>query len=106
MNDESNQSGAHSSNGDYRCEMPFWIDTDAYTDRDRRMFVCGVEFEMIHSRVKAGWCGEHPIHRENESRIRMMCGRLGRRCLIEQGEGFDGCEEWSYLTVFEDGSES
>ena len=33
---------------EFSLEMPFFIDTDGYTDRDREMFVCGVEFYM--------WC--------------------------------------------------
>ncbi len=28
---------------------PFWIDDDPYTDRDRKMFVAGVEFEMVRA---------------------------------------------------------
>lgn len=98
MSDEPEESGSHDGEA-YGLAMPFWIDTDAYTERDRAMFVAGVEFEMVHSLIKGGWTGERPICRENESRIRMMCGRLGVRCDIVPGEGFDGCEHWSYLTV-------
>lgn len=76
--------------------MPFWIDTDGYTDRDRDMFVAGFEFQMVYRLIQDGCYGSRPIHRENESRIRMMCGRMGIKCTITQIEGFD---EWSQLTI-------
>ena len=75
---------------------PFWIDTDAYTDRDREMFVCGVEFQTVYADLKFGWEGKRPVHRENESRFRMLLGKLGIRgtiCPIAD------CEGWSELTV-------
>lgn len=57
--------------------MPFWIDTDAYSPRDRDMFVCGIEFQMVYQAIleKRDW--DQCIHTENESRVRMMCGKLG-----------------------------
>ena len=42
---------------EYSLLMPFWIDTDGYTDRDREMFVCGVEFQMVTELLKDGWTG-------------------------------------------------
>lgn len=81
---------------DYELAMPFWIDTDAYTDRDRMMFVAGVEFAMLRRALEGGEQFEgHPIHRENESRVRLMAARLGRRVEIEQSPD----EHWSYLTT-------
>lgn len=64
-------------NENFEIEMPFWIDTDAYSDRDRLMFTCGVEFQMVYRAVsnKDDWY--QVIHNENESRVRMMCGKLG-----------------------------
>lgn len=85
----------------YECEMPFWIDTNAYTDRDRLMFVAGSEFTMIYDLLKSGWRGTRVLHRENESRVRMMCGRLGLKCTVRQHEGYEGCDEWSELIVEE-----
>ena len=82
---------------DWFCEMPFFIDTDDYTDRDREMFVCGVEFQMVYAVVKAGAPVRRPIHTENESRIRMMCARLGSRYEI----GKTAEEGWSDLLVWE-----
>ncbi len=79
----------------YELEMPFWIDTEAYSDRDREMFICGVEFEML--RVEC--LNPHrtvlrTIHVENESRARMMACQLGRKAAVEPS-GVDG---WSYFT--------
>ena len=82
---------------EYDLIMSFWMDTDAYTDRDREMFVAGVEFEMVRNLIVAnGWTGTRPIRPENESRIRMMCGKLGVQCEISPCEGY---EDWSELTV-------
>lgn len=36
------------SDAEYALELPYWIDTDAYSDRDREMFVCGAEFTALH----------------------------------------------------------
>lgn len=74
---------------------PFWIDTDAYSDRDREMFVAGVEFQMVYALLTDGWRGSRPVHRENESRLRMLCGRLKVPCEITPHTGYDGCETWS-----------
>lgn len=86
---------------EYGLLMPFWIDTDGYTDRDREMFTCGVEFEMVRQQLTTGWRGSRPIHRENESRLRMMAGKLGVPVNITQHEGYEGCETWSDLAVQE-----
>lgn len=82
---------------EYGLVMPFWIDTNGYTDRDRLMFCAGVEFEMVHKLLESGWRGPRLIHRENESRLRMMCARMGVKCEIKQHEGYDGCEVWSEM---------
>ena len=88
---------ASDNDRDYGLEMPFWIDTDAYTDRDREMFVAGVEFQQIYTELKSGWRGSKPVHRENESRLRMMCGKLGVPCSIKQTEGYEGWSEFNCL---------
>ncbi len=79
--------------------LPFWIDTDGYSDRDRNMFVCGFEFCMIADDLKDGWSGCRPIHRENESRVRLLCAHVGVACEIRQHTGYDGCETWSDLLI-------
>lgn len=84
---------------EYGLVLPFWIDTDAYSDRDRAMFVAGVEFHMIAALLEDGWRGTRLLRRENESRVRMLCGRYGVRCAISQHTGYEGCETWSDLTV-------
>ncbi len=73
--------------------MPFWIDTEAYTDRDREMFACGVEFQMVYDAAKNGLGWHQCIHKENESRIRMMLGKLGvKHTMVSQ------CNEWTDLS--------
>ena len=44
---------ASDNDRDYGLEMPFWIDTDAYTDRDREMFVAGVEFQPVQPLIES-----------------------------------------------------
>lgn len=83
---------------DFSLECPFWIDTDGYTDRDREMFVAGYEFSLIVRKL----CEDdapftQPIHRENESRIRMACAKFERKCDIEACDDRDGT--WSFLKV-------
>jgi hypothetical protein len=85
----------------YGLIYPFWVDTDAYSDRDRAMFAAGFEFATIlrHARFEAGPLATI-IHRENESRVRMACGRSGRRCAIRPVEdAADPDGTWSYLTI-------
>lgn len=82
---------------EYGLVMPFWIDTPAYSQRDKEMFVCGVEFQMVCDQFRDGWHGTRPIHRENESRLRMAANKLGRRVIVSQHEGYEGCETWSQL---------
>lgn len=78
---------------EYDCVMPFWIDTEAYTDRDRQMFVCGVDFEMIRQAFQSGRPVDRTIHTENESRVRMMAAKLGRQIQMEAS----GTEGWTFL---------
>lgn len=82
------------SHDEYSLAMPFWIDTEAYSDRDREMFVCGVEFEMLRGELQSGKSIQRTIHTENESRARMMAHKIGRYCAIDPS-GVDG---WSYFT--------
>lgn len=93
---------SESGKAEFGLAMPFWIDTDAYTDRDRDMFVAGVEFQMVTTLLKSGWHGSRPIHPENESRLRMAAGRLNRKVIIERCVEDDS---WSYLTTDDDPKE-
>ena len=70
---------SESDSAEYGMVMPFWIDTPGYTDRDREMFVCGVEFEMIRQELESGKGIRRPIHADNSSRVRMMCHKMGRK---------------------------
>lgn len=91
-----------SNENEYNLVCPFWIDTESYTNRDRFMFVCGAEFEIILNairRIKKEKF-QTTIHRENESRVRMACGRFGRKCTIRQcEESADPQGMWSYLEI-------
>jgi hypothetical protein len=80
----------------------FWIDTPAYSDRDRMMFVAGVEFQMVFDLVQeTAEKIARTIHRENESRIRMMCAKFGRRCEVKAcPPEHDPDGVYSYLVVF------
>lgn len=81
----------------------FYIDTDAYTDRDRLMFCAGVEFEMIRQKLNDPEFTSTTIHRENESRIRMMISKSGRAVQIDPCEvAHDPDGTWSYLSVCPD----
>lgn len=82
---------------EFNIVTPFWIDTDAYSDRDRLMFCCGVEFQMIRAELASGNDFERPIHTENESRGRLLVSRQQRACEIKR---FD--DQWSLLRVAPD----
>lgn len=79
---------------EFELAMPFWIDTEAYSDKDRTMFVCGYEFAEVYQALLMD--GEYVgnIHKENESRIRMMAGKLQKKCIIES---IDEC--WSSAVI-------
>jgi hypothetical protein len=79
---------------EYSLRMPLWIDTDAYSDRDRQMFVAGVEFQMLFIELQSTETVMRTIRTENESRARMMANRLGRKAVVEPS----GYEGWSYFT--------
>ena len=84
----------------HEISTPYWIDTDGYTGRDRLMFVCGVEFEMVLALLRAGEPIDRPIRRENESRIRMLCARHKKPCTITTGcDPENPSETWSRLEV-------
>ena len=84
---------------EYGLVQSFFIDTDAYSNRDRNMFVAGFEFDHVLDLVDRGWHGERPIHRENESRLRMALGRRKVSFTIAPHDGYEGCETWSQLIV-------
>ena len=74
----------------------FYIDTDGYTDRDREMFTCGVEYQMILDLIALKWVGGRPLHTENSSRVRMLCGKKNVPCKITPLEGYT---EWVWLEL-------
>jgi hypothetical protein len=82
---------------EWSCFMPFWIDTEAYSDRDREMFTCGVEFGSVFNALRRGDGYSGPIHTENSSRVRMMCGRIGIQAMIKQME--PPYEMWSECDI-------
>jgi hypothetical protein len=88
-------------NNSYGLVCPFWIDTDAYSDRDRAMFVAGYEFALIlRSLEEDDGYSARTIHRENESRVRMAAGRFGRRITVAAcPAGQDPSGTWSFLEI-------
>lgn len=80
----------------YGLVMPFVIDGDGYSDRDRALFVAGYEFCQLHvfleENPQEGL--DKPIHCENEDRVRVLCGRLGRTHAISPID-----ETWCRLVV-------
>lgn len=82
------------SDAEYIPVMPFWIDTPGYTDRDRLMFVCGVEFQMIYETIKDKRDWSQCIHSENESRVRMMCRKLGVPVNMQRH-----CDTWTHCEI-------
>lgn len=75
------------SHDKYELATPFFIDTDGYTARDREMFCAGFEFAEIRRRMIDFDCFEPMwIQPENESRVRMLCGRHGYTCNIVPAE--------------------
>ena len=83
------------TNEDYSLIMSFWIDTDGYCQRDRQMFVAGVEFQMVFQAIQNGTGWNQCIHAENSSRVRMMCAKL--KCPFSLGDV--GMDEWVQLTI-------
>lgn len=80
----------------------FHIDTEGYTDRDREMFICGYEFATIYETMKKKSSEEvgMMIHRDNESRVRMMAGKMGRIAEIVPCNTIqDPDGTWSYLVI-------
>lgn len=90
-----------SNEHDFGLICSFWIDTDAYTDRDRELFTAGYEFADLlrHLRYDPEMLNT-TIHRENESRVRMACAQFGRLCSIKPCEAkYDPQGVWSYLVI-------
>jgi len=84
------------SDGVWEPIMPFWVDTDGYSDRDREMFVCGVEFQMVYEAIKSGRGWNQCIHTENESRVRLMCSKLGVKVRLTYC-----CDTWTQCEIGE-----
>jgi hypothetical protein len=69
--------------GSYGLKVPFWIDTPGYTDRDREMFTCGIEYYMLAQELECDGEMKRFIHAENASRVRLLAGKLGRQVTVE-----------------------
>ncbi len=82
---------------EYGLEVSYYIDTDGYSDRDREMFVCGAEYQMIYESIKAGEVWSKAIHTENASRVRMLCKRLNAQVSMVQV-----CSTWTICTIAPD----
>lgn len=76
--------------------IPFLIDGEAYTGRDRDMFVAGYEFCQLRTLLhdKPDEPIQKMIHTENDDRLRVLCHRFGRKCEITR---FD--DDWSEILI-------
>lgn len=85
-----------STEGDFQLFIPFVIDGDGYNDRDRSMFVAGYEFCQIrtHLEMHPNDPLSKPVHSENADRLRVLCSRFGRICIIESLD-----DTWSQLDI-------
>ena len=86
------------ADGHYSLKVPCWVDTDGYTDRDREMFICGIEYYMLAQELEGDGEVKRYIHAENASRSRLLAGKLGRQVTIEpcSHDNFPG---WWYVTA-------
>lgn len=86
--------------------VSFNIDGPSYDDRDREMFVCGYEFAQVYNHImKDPGKLQIPIHRDNESRIKIMCGKFKRRCTITPCSAeHDPDGTWSDLVIHATGA--
>jgi len=85
---------------EYSLITKFYLDTNGYSDRDRLMFCCGYEFQSIVNILDSGESATLVIHRENESRIRMLCGSRGRVhqiTYVDEVQDPDGT--WAFLSI-------
>ena len=79
---------------DFSLVAPFWVDTAGYSDRDREMFVCGVEYHMIYLEMQECKKSTRSIHVENESRVKMLAKKL--ECKIKLTPY---CNQWTTLEI-------
>ena len=61
---------------DHGLAIPSWIDTDGYSDREREIFLAGVEFDMVYQSILDGKGWDQRIRFENWPRVRIMCAKL------------------------------
>lgn len=82
--------------------LPMLIDGEAYSDRDRQMFVAGFEYHQIADYLERypGLPLRRPVHSENEDRIRLLCSRMRRRLSLTRL-----CRTWLELEVGGDHAE-
>lgn len=70
--------------GGYMLLLNFLVDADGYSDRDRQMFTLGFEFAQVCNAMTEDEEVVMPIHRENQSRIRVNAARFGRKVSFEE----------------------
>jgi len=83
-----------SNDANFRPVLPFIIDGPGYSDRDRQMFVAGVELCQVYHLLDSGLGIDRPVHKENEDRLRVLCSRQGRVCRLDPID-----ETWMQLIV-------
>ena len=101
MSDELNDNDEGENS--YQLAVPFFIDTDGYTDRDREMFCCGAEFRQFYEASKTGERYEATISRENMTRFRLASAFLDRRCELTTPDDWDESarSEWCQFVLHE-----
>ncbi len=74
----------------------FLLNGEAYTNRDKKMFLAGVEYCTIQHYLEVD---KEPISRqimnENVDRLMILCNKYGRTLNIERID-----EDYSYLTIY------
>lgn len=89
------------TDGKWELQVPFLTDGDDFSDRDRVAFALGFEFaQLYYTWLIMDEPSPCDLHRENESRVRVMCSRMGKRCTITPVD-----EIWSRVNLEPDDSE-
>jgi hypothetical protein len=87
------------ADGHYSLKYPCWVDTDGYTDRDRQMFICGIEYYMLALELEGPGEVKRYIHAENASRVRLLAGKIGRTPISIEPCNHDHFPGWWYVTA-------
>ena len=79
----------------YEFQLPAYVDTDGYSDRDREMFICGMEYQsIVEQMVEDDDIFDVWVHAENLSRLRMSAVVLDRLVNLIRSEG-----TWSLIRI-------